>query len=194
LIANFFCHPEECLESLRFEAMFDRRDQITRAETGTNEWIWSCAPYVKWATETSGILWIQGKPGSGKSVLAKSILERLGSMSNSQPLLIANWFYHERGGKIATSHTSMLRAILYQILKQDRTVFQYYQDDYRTEDWLGSLSRVFSHLAEAGPDISPIMCLVDAMDESRDKSIGTRNDSHNSQTSFWTSLICPLRG
>jgi hypothetical protein len=182
LIANFFCHPEECLESLRFEAMFDRRDQITRAETGTNEWIWSCAPYVEWATETSGILWIQGKPGSGKSVLAKSILERLASMSDSQPLLVANWFYHERGGNIATSHTSMLRAILYQILKQDWTVFRYYRDDYRTEDWLGSLPRVFSRLAEAGPDISPIMCLVDAMDESRDESIGTRNDSHNSQT------------
>jgi hypothetical protein len=182
LIANFFCHPEECLESLRFEAMFDRRDQITRAETGTNEWIWSCAPYVEWATETSGILWIQGKPGSGKSVLAKSILERLGPMSDSQPLLVANWFYHERGGKIATSHTSMLRAILYQILKQDRTVFRYYRDDYRTEDWLGSPPRVFSRLAEAGPDISPIMCLVDAMDESRDESIDTCNDSHNSQT------------
>jgi hypothetical protein len=181
LITNLFCPPEECLESLRFEAMFDRRDQITRAETGTNEWIWSCPPYVKWATEASGILWIQGKPGSGKSVLAKSILGRLASRSDHQPWLIANWFYHERGGKIATSHTSMLRAILYQILKQDRTVFRYYRDDYRTQDWLGSLPRVFSRLAEAGPDISPIMCLVDAMDESRDESLGTLNDSHNSQ-------------
>ena len=65
--------------------MFDRRDQITRAETGTNEWIWSYGPYVEWATEASGILWIQGKPGSGKSVLAKSILERFMSMNDSQP-------------------------------------------------------------------------------------------------------------
>jgi hypothetical protein len=71
LITNLFCPPEECLESLRFEAMFDRRDQITRAETGTNEWIWSCPPYVKWATEASGILWIQGKPGMGNLFLQR---------------------------------------------------------------------------------------------------------------------------
>jgi len=164
--------------------MFDRRDQITRAEAGTNEWIWSYGPYVEWATEASGILWIQGKPGSGKSVLAKSILERLSSMSGSEPWLIANWFYHERGGKLATSHTSMLRAILYQILKQDQTVFQYYRDDYRGADWLGSLPQVFSRLAGAGPEISPIMCIVDAMDESRDRSSGTANDYHNSQASL----------
>ena len=170
---------QECLESLRFEAMFARREQVVYAESGTNEWIWSYAPYVEWTREASGILWIQGKPGSGKSVLAKTILGRLRATSDTQPWIIADWFYNARGGERSTSHIFMLRAILFQILDQDRSLFTYYQDAYRSPRWLDRLSDVLLRIAGGGADIPSVMCVIDAMDESRDESMSKPVDLHS---------------
>jgi hypothetical protein len=159
--------------------MFARREQIAHAESGSNEWIWSYGPYVEWARELSGILWIQGKPGSGKSVLAKTISSRLTRTSGTHPWIIAHWFYNARGGQSNTSHTSMLRAILYQILDQDRRLFRYYQDAYRDLEWdfYEELASIFSAIAKGGPDVPQIMCIIDAMDESSDEPVGEETDS-----------------
>jgi ABC-type dipeptide/oligopeptide/nickel transport system ATPase component len=125
--------------------MFARRDQVVFAESGTNEWIWSFPPYVQWVSEQSSVLWIQGKPGSGKSVLAKTTLSRLTSGPaalsahschvTGTSSLIGSWFYSWRGGDEGTSHVSMLRSILYQLLDQDRSLFPYFRDSYRRSDW-----------------------------------------------------------
>ncbi|KAG4428205.1 hypothetical protein IFR05_016312 [Cadophora sp. M221] len=155
---------------LNFDAMFSRREQVTHAESGTNEWIWSYEPYVEWSNESSGILWIQGKPGSGKSVLAKTILGHLVSTSKDRLWHIADWFYNERGGERSTSHSSMLRALLFQILKQDHGLFRYYKDFYRSPEWLASLPEVLLCLAGIEEDPPSILCVIDAMDESRDTS------------------------
>ncbi|KAF9066369.1 hypothetical protein BDP27DRAFT_1018816 [Rhodocollybia butyracea] len=37
---------------------------------GTGEWIFSDFQFVKWKQATSGVLWIQGKVGSGKTLLS----------------------------------------------------------------------------------------------------------------------------
>lgn len=60
---------------LKFERQTDRFDGISYIEEGTTKWIWTHPSYKAWTKEESAILWIQGKPGSGKSVLAKAILE-----------------------------------------------------------------------------------------------------------------------
>jgi hypothetical protein len=172
---------QECLESLQFETMFARREQIAYAESGSNEWIWSYGPYVEWTRELSGILWIQGKPGSGKSVLAKTISSRLTRTSGIHPWIIAHWFYNARGGQSNMSHTSMLRAILYQILDQDRRLFRYYQDAYRDPEWFYKrLASIFSAIAKGGPDVPQIMCVIDAMDESSDEPVAEETDPLNS--------------
>lgn len=150
--------------------MFSRREQVTHAESGTNEWIWSYEPYVEWSNEKSGILWIQGKPGSGKSVLAKTILGHLVSTLKDRSWHVADWFYNERGGERSTSHSSMLKALLFQILKQDHGLFRYYKDFYRSPDWLASLPEVLLCLAGIEEDAPPILCVIDAMDESQDTS------------------------
>lgn len=121
----------ECVKSLYFGAWNTRRDQIQEAEIGTNEWVWHHPLYKQWEQANSGILWVEGKPGSGKSVLAKSIQKGLAPTlprratdlsASDAPLtyaaaslcstrfvrsvmpLVGDWYYSTRHGEEGMSH------------------------------------------------------------------------------------------
>ncbi|KAH0566004.1 hypothetical protein GP486_000595 [Trichoglossum hirsutum] len=165
---------QECLESLHFNDVYTRRDQVAYAEVGSNQWIWSHLAYQEWIQKPSGILWIQGKPGSGKSVLAKSIVNQI---SSSSTILVASWFYSRRSGSVGTSHSSMMRSIIYQLLKQNRELFRLYQGFYRHQQGdefaaFGNLLRL-SSMEEGIPNI---LCVLDAMDESIHRDIPCGHD------------------
>lgn len=115
------------------------------AELGTNQWIWNYEPYLHWEQQSSGIFWIQGKAGSGKSVLAKSIVKNIRQTAelnismyrnssrtpSDSKVLFVDWFYSRRGGLDGISHVCMLRSILFQLLAQHAPLFKYYKEDYQ---------------------------------------------------------------
>ena len=155
---------------------------MAEAELGTNQWIWDYQPYLHWEQQSSGIFWIQGKAGSGKSVLAKSIVKniRQNAESNSNmpqylsrtfsgsKVLFADWFYSRRGGLDGISHVSMLRSILFQFLARDPKLFKYYKKSYQGTswtDWSTSLPIVFHELAQAGSHIPQMVSILDGVDE-----------------------------
>ena len=180
--------------------MFLRRNRITHAETGTNSWIWSHRSYLEWERRSSGILWIEGKPGSGKSVLAMSILKRFlqesgldksnhnldRAASPGNPALISSWFYSKRENLVA--HVWMLRSMLLQILEQNQSLFSHAQHIYRERrrpslrnglEWGASpLNKTQWDPGDIGsvlPSISqnsttPIFCVLDGFDESANAS------------------------
>lgn len=164
----------ECLQTMHFEAQNVRMEQIALAEPGTIDWLWNHQMYLDWQRRQSGILWIEGKPGSGKSVLAKAILQRLPTEINQkQAWMIGHWFYSTRGGQKLVSHESLLRSILQQLLKQGRDVFHAFEKPYRrgapgARSWWSSnadLVSIFDHIARSGAEVT---CIIDAMDESQD--------------------------
>ncbi|KAI0162502.1 hypothetical protein BJ166DRAFT_269833 [Pestalotiopsis sp. NC0098] len=166
----------ECLSDMKFDNQFLRREEVAVADPGTNEWIWSHPTFISWAQKSSGILWIEGKAGSGKSVLAKTIRSKLGQTGHfgtpGVPLPpISDWFYSTRHDSIARSHLSFLRSILSQILEQNKSSFQQYASIYRQkkenqESWtIEDYEQVLTGLAEMGV---PAVSIVDAMDESDD--------------------------
>ncbi|KAK3325057.1 hypothetical protein B0H66DRAFT_599245 [Apodospora peruviana] len=148
--------------------MHIRRNQVAVAFSGTTEWIKTHPTFEKWNQEESGILWIQGKPGSGKSVLAKSILNQ--ACQSSPDLLMASWFYSKRGGEIGMSHTSMIRSICCQLLRQRRTLFQACAHIYHLnhDAVLEELPAVLEAIVTRA-DGPPILCLLDGLDESADR-------------------------
>jgi hypothetical protein len=112
----------EFRKSLKFDEIYLRRDQVSAPDNDTCRWILKHEDFLSWKRERSSILWIRGKPGSGKSVLAKSIFHRMAedpSWEEKGPLP-TGWFYSRRHGLATTNHTSMLHFILYQIFEQDR--------------------------------------------------------------------------
>ncbi|KAI1738437.1 hypothetical protein F4680DRAFT_179772 [Xylaria scruposa] len=68
----------ECLKYLLSHAQNKRRTTITPGDPQTCDWLWSDDSYEHWNdSPNSTLLWIQGKPGSGKSTLSKKILNKL---------------------------------------------------------------------------------------------------------------------
>jgi hypothetical protein len=89
------------------------------------EWLWTHKQYEEWsASDVSRLLYIQGKPGSGKSTLTKyfkdSFLKR---EQDTNSAIVAGFFYSYREGEFQKSHYSMLRSILYDILDQKESFF-----------------------------------------------------------------------
>lgn len=171
----------EFLGSLRFQDMEARRTQVSPAAADTNLWIWSNPDYVSFSDRESGILWIRGKPGSGKSVLAKfirhSLLQVLKSanLANGSSCLIGDWFYHRRGGDRYTKHLSFLRSILYQFAKQCKEVFSLFcLESYRVMDpenvlWSEVVLRRIILRVCCGS--WPVIGIVDAVDEAENAGI-----------------------
>ncbi|KAF2113267.1 hypothetical protein BDV96DRAFT_648235 [Lophiotrema nucula] len=158
---------QECLESLYFEGQYTRQNQIAAAHSDTNGWIWTHPSYMAWEQDESSILWIEGKPGSGKSVLAKQIQT---SLAKDQETYTCQWFFSTRGGHTLVAHTSFMRSILYQLLQQNRSFFQYFLNTYRacaprtSLPWesLRSMQEILRNIIATG---IRIQCIVDAMDE-----------------------------
>lgn len=154
----------ECLQLLNFNDAFTRRDQVIQADTGTNEWIWTHPAYLDWRQASSGVLWIQGKPGSGKSVLTKSIVTQI---SSDRSVLVASWFYSRRGGNIGTSEFSMIRSIIYQLLTKNQGLFRLYKHSYRQHQSDYSLAfKTFMNLWSVATEVPALLLVIDAMDES----------------------------
>ena len=73
---------------------------------------------------TSQLLYIQGKPGSGKSTLTKYFKDNLLKLEpNARSAIVATFFYSYREGELQKSHYNMLRSILYDILQQNEAFF-----------------------------------------------------------------------
>ena len=74
------------LKHADFETDFQRLQQVHIS--GTCQWFLKSQSYLEWrdpssSPSASGFLWIQGKPGSGKSVLASQIIQDLQSFGDT---------------------------------------------------------------------------------------------------------------
>ncbi|OCK97498.1 uncharacterized protein K441DRAFT_547211, partial [Cenococcum geophilum 1.58] len=165
---------KDCLASLRFDNT--RYKKILPQYKGSFEWIWVHDEYKNWCTsDTSRLLYIQGKPGSGKSTITKyfsnHLLERERAAKSA---IIAKFFYSYREGELQRSHYSMFQSILYDILHEDEAFFYHrFQTEYRTQcrdgyliTWdYASLKTVLKSLQDHSL-AKPLYLIIDALDES----------------------------
>ena len=175
----------EFLQLLKFDNMDRRRDRIVAPEVSTTHWIWSNPSYLEWSRASSGILWIQGKPGSGKSVLAKSIQTRLLQWADSSTVsicgrpIVGGWYYSARD--VLRVHSMMLRSLLLQVLEQDRSLFAYAQPFLHNENYADlskTIQKILKSIGCSNDNNRQICCVVDGLDEShfRDRDLKSREE------------------
>ena len=122
------------LESLYYNRMEARQANIIDAHAQTFEWILdphqlsrgltSKDNFLEWLTNGSGIFWITGKAGSGKSTLMKflshhkSATEAFQGWADKKDLITAVFYFWHAGTELQRSQEGLLRSLLHGILFQ----------------------------------------------------------------------------
>ncbi|KAK5994513.1 Vegetative incompatibility HET-E-1-like protein [Cladobotryum mycophilum] len=156
------------------------RDGVKSAASSTLDWLWTNNCYTEWFTPCqSKTLLVKGKPGSGKSVLVKTVVERLLTQSQrdgASKIIVLSYFCNNRE-RPDESCSDILRNFIFQYLRTNKSEFGRLIE--RCES-LGSWDRFqdaesFTLSFEALWDIfftildttlaPETYCIIDAMDE-----------------------------
>ena len=121
-----------------------------------------------------GLLWIKGKPGSGKSTLMKKILDSFDEYNPQQQLRLC-YFFHRRGNPLQYTQLGMFRTILHQLLSQTPTARAEFKKLWEGKarhgggqivEWrLEELRDIFSSLLLRAAKDTSIRIFIDALDE-----------------------------
>ncbi|XP_014561660.1 hypothetical protein COCVIDRAFT_22261 [Bipolaris victoriae FI3] len=103
-----------CLRSLSFPEQEHRFHDIHTA-VDTCEWLFEHAGYQAWMKADSGLFWIKGDPGAGKSVLMKHCVKRM--RERSPDSLVVSFFFHGQGKPLQKTLLGLFRALLSSILE-----------------------------------------------------------------------------
>ncbi|KAK3678944.1 hypothetical protein LTR78_001397 [Recurvomyces mirabilis] len=135
-VANRIATSKDLLDSLHFTEMPMRHIQIPVAYADTNSWIFEAenGPFRNWLEASSGIFWIGGRAGSGKSTLVKfladhkrtrrllrkwaKIRDDTTKSEEVSRLAIASYYFWNSGFSIQKSLGGLLQSLLYQIFHQ----------------------------------------------------------------------------
>ncbi|KAF1973804.1 hypothetical protein BU23DRAFT_598687 [Bimuria novae-zelandiae CBS 107.79] len=121
------------MASLHYESMDVRQYAIPKAHQRTFNWIYGprdfdsssrrCrVQFAEWLQYGTGIYWITGKPGSGKSTLMKYLydhdetIRNLGVWSRGASLVRASFYFWNPGQQMQKSLEGLLQTLLYHIL------------------------------------------------------------------------------
>jgi ankyrin repeat protein/nucleoside phosphorylase len=115
---------KSCLMSLYFSELEDRLQNIRDSLPETCNWLFEDPTYSHWYKRQNlenhhGLLWIKGKPGSGKSTLVKQAYHRAQQQLAASSTTVAAFFFNARGTDLEKSQLGLFRSLLYQILLQD---------------------------------------------------------------------------
>jgi ankyrin repeat protein len=154
--------------------MQDRSHDIDSAAAGTCEWLLRHEKYTTWAACDRGLLWIKGKPGSGKSTVLKYALSNHKVRDGA---LVLSFFFHGRGDELQKSPLGFFRSLLHQILGQTPDALQDLVGVFESKcekngkpgaGWYWHEGELRSFLQSSLPKVlrsRPICLFIDALDE-----------------------------
>jgi hypothetical protein len=162
--------------------MNERQDQIAVAHARTFDWVFTDrnAGFIEWLQSDSGLFWVRGKPGSGKSTLMKCILEdprsrqALQTKYGKKSLIMPSFFFHDRGMNLTQkSIDGLFRSILYQIISDIPVLAIPVHEIYKMTQTLEGrcewrtieLKKALNSVVRQTKISGCIMLFVDALDE-----------------------------
>ncbi|KAF5625543.1 uncharacterized protein FTJAE_9961 [Fusarium tjaetaba] len=128
---------DRILNTLWFRMINDRSESISKNHQDTLQWAiegsndnesWHDLP--SWLLNGSGIYWVSGKAGSGKSTLMKFVFghhkttQMLSQWADRGRLLVCHYFFSNLGTDLQKSQAGLSRTLLYQILDKNRSLIQ----------------------------------------------------------------------
>ncbi|EKJ75248.1 hypothetical protein FPSE_04566 [Fusarium pseudograminearum CS3096] len=167
---------EKLYRKLHFKRLENRFNKIGLEHPETCTWLLTNKEYQAWLDKENvkdhhGVLWLKGKPGTGKSTLMRFAVSRL-SLAHPEDIKI-NFFFNARGVGLENSTTGMYQSLIYQLFSQVPRLKSVFDNFTRLElpeadvqeSWeLSSLQRIFEH-AVRELESHRLWVFVDALDE-----------------------------
>lgn len=135
---------------------------------GTGMWFIISKEFVDWKINRGSFLWLYGKPGSGKSILATTIIENVLDHCRHNPDRAVAFFYFDFADKEKQQHESMIRSLITQLSTQNTHLAQvldsFYSscNDGRIQPTLDALLVLFREVIE---HFQQTFIVIDALDE-----------------------------
>jgi len=173
----------ELHDSLDFAERNQRYERITEAHPTTFNWIFEKSELglISWLRKGTGIYWIQGKPGSGKSTLMKFLhdhpqtSEILSHWRQGRDHTSAWFFFNERGSYIEKSFEGLFRSIIGEMVSRNEWLAELVLEVYlkrlkhpfkEKQTWpLQDLERALSAILSQRERDLEVLLFLDALDE-----------------------------
>lgn len=114
---------EKCLQSLYFGEINHKRETIRERTKGTCNWILKHHLYIQWIGSLSGMLWIRGAPGVGKSTVMNYVMSQSEGEKKDPdlegrpfPLISLIHLFRWDGARLERSLEGLCRSLLHQLL------------------------------------------------------------------------------
>lgn len=179
--ASVVAKDQKILNSLYDPSLMNRYFTVDEEYEDTFHWIFDNLDhgFPRRLESGSGVYWITGKAGSGKSTLMKFILDNPRTeeiprgWAGDSDLLLINHFFWAAGAELQKSYDGLIRSLLFQILRRRPALIQKLcsrrieGDEFtRQEPWtFPELSRIFQSLTEDGTLDAYVCIFGDGLDE-----------------------------
>jgi Cdc6-like AAA superfamily ATPase len=176
LLQEFTDKDNACLRDLLVANPETERRRIEATKGGLLDdsfrWVLGNSEFQRWRSRhQSQLLWVKGDPGKGKTMLMIGIIKELLQQAKSQPSQTIAYFLCQATDPKLNNATSILRSLIYMLIRQQPHLISYLREKYDTDPKLFesgnlfySLSATFEEMVQ-GLSAATIYLLIDALDE-----------------------------
>ncbi|CAI4216018.1 unnamed protein product [Parascedosporium putredinis] len=165
----------QSMAALRLTNPVDDKKRIQDMKGGLHEksyeWIKENPEYKSWRSDDTSrrLLWINGDPGKGKTMLLCGIINDLEDSKMEDGIL--SYFFCQATDSQLNSATCVLRGLIYMLAKKQPCLASHVRDEYESSDsaftdinaWY-ALERVFKKILD-DPHLGRACFIIDALDE-----------------------------
>ncbi|KAH9217695.1 hypothetical protein DL95DRAFT_295034 [Leptodontidium sp. 2 PMI_412] len=147
------------------------RGKYDQGGHGTGDWlIRNNDDFEKWKTAPNTLMWLNGKAGSGKSVLSSSVINHLKETHGEDPQTALAYFYFSFNDDKKQTAAGMLESIIKQICccRPDTPSSLKALENLKARGHRPDLTTVQKALSETLQGFSRVFMIVDALDECPD--------------------------
>ncbi|KAI0475341.1 hypothetical protein GGR56DRAFT_508490 [Xylariaceae sp. FL0804] len=171
---------QQFLKKLRFDGIDARYGTLKTAQGKTCQWLLNHRMYEAWQDpaklqEHNGFLWIKGKPGTGKSIMMKYLLQKARAAPRKFPVI--SFFFNARGAVLERSTEGLYRSLLYQLVESIPDLRDEAQHIGLLLRWGADRSWPIETLKQAFETVveqigaRELLCFIDALDECPERDV-----------------------
>jgi hypothetical protein len=134
-----------------------------RHQAGTGSWLLTCDSYLSWKQKPGSHLWLNGKAGSGKTVLCSTAIEDLGSYDKNTRDVILAYFYFSFAEVDKQSFDNLLASLVRQLCN-NQLPFRRLEEEYNKQV-RPSRAVLMETLLIACKQYGEVIIVLDALDE-----------------------------